>query len=80
MIDPTSVALPVDPYDTLSQRWGLSKLDPFEERWKVDDPNATLPYLKRQVAAASRQNDIAEQAWCNADDGQSDILSTNSFF
>ncbi|TFK80490.1 hypothetical protein K466DRAFT_451747, partial [Polyporus arcularius HHB13444] len=42
---PTCVALPVDPLEILSQRWGLTKLDLYEERWKVEN-SEVLPYLK----------------------------------
>ncbi|KAI8995274.1 hypothetical protein BD414DRAFT_372488, partial [Trametes punicea] len=43
--DSTAVALPVDPFVVLSQRWNLFKLDPYEERWKIPDEDA-LMYLK----------------------------------
>ena len=64
---PTCVALPVDPLEILSQRWGLSKLDLFEERWKVEDPDVLL-YLRRNFPTG-RGPSMAEQQWRDSIDG-----------
>ena len=64
---PTEVSLPVDPLDTLSQRWELSKLDIFEERWVVEEVDA-LPYLRRRIAPP-RGAGITDAVWQSDDDG-----------
>lgn len=70
---PTEVALPVDPLETLSQKWDLSKLDLYEERWKVGE-SEILAYLRRQLACAPCRTGMAEQHWRSAADGESSLL------
>ncbi|KAI0673683.1 hypothetical protein C8Q78DRAFT_952500, partial [Trametes maxima] len=43
--DPTAISLPLDPFEMLSQRWNLSSLDVFEEKWKVPD-SKHVAYMK----------------------------------
>ena len=50
---PTEVTLPVDPFQTLSQSWGLTKLDLYEERWQVDDVDVLASYIKRCISVPS---------------------------
>ncbi len=64
---PTCVALPVDPLEILSQRWGLTKLDLYEERWKVEN-SEVLPYLKRHLPTG-RGICVAEQQWRSGGNG-----------
>ncbi|OCH95750.1 hypothetical protein OBBRIDRAFT_822683 [Obba rivulosa] len=45
--DPHSLQLPVDPFDMLSQKWGLSKLEPYGERWNAD-PKA-VDFMKSKL-------------------------------
>ncbi|KAI0334387.1 hypothetical protein GY45DRAFT_1242727 [Cubamyces sp. BRFM 1775] len=66
--DSTAVALPVDPFELLSQRWKLQKLDPFDERWKVTDADA-VGYLKAQVGAIRSRPSVLEsdRSWGDTD-------------
>lgn len=69
MVCPTSVALPVDPFQTLSDMWSLPKLDVYEERWKLNDTE-TVSHLRRALPISNRGQGPAEQRWQNADDGE----------
>ncbi len=66
------MALPVDPLETLSQRWSLSKLDLYEERWKVDNPEV-LPYLKRHLPTG-RGTSVADQQCRSEGNGELAVL------
>ncbi|KAM5536064.1 hypothetical protein V8D89_010322 [Ganoderma adspersum] len=59
---PTEVTLPVDPFQILSQSWGLSKLNLYEERWKVDDAEALSSYIKRQISVPPGV-EMSEKLW-----------------
>lgn len=71
--DSTAVALPIDPFELLSHRWKLQKLDPYEERWKVGDQDA-VGYLKTQVSAIRGRPSVVEsdRHWGHAD-GETDF-------
>lgn len=64
---PTDVFLTVDSLSLLSQKWGLSKLDVYEERWLVEDANA-LSYLKSQLSALKSRGG-REDVWNIHNDG-----------
>lgn len=66
---PTEVTLPVDPFQILSQRWGLSKLDLYEERWKIDDADALASYIKRQISVLPGI-EVSERLWESDSDGR----------
>ena len=64
---PTDVFLTVDSLSLLSQKWGLSKLDVYEERRLVEDANA-LSYLKSQLSALKSRRG-REDVWIIHNDG-----------
>ncbi|TBU49345.1 hypothetical protein BD309DRAFT_851840 [Dichomitus squalens] len=64
---PTDVFLTKDPFEYLCQKWGLSKLDVYEERWVVEDVK-TLSYLKREMDVL-RSGGATERVWKDGSDG-----------
>lgn len=63
------MALPVDPLEFLSQKWGLPKLNIYEERWEVTNLEA-ISYLRQQFALSVRRRDGGEAHWHYDDDGE----------
>ncbi|KAI0828957.1 hypothetical protein BC628DRAFT_1182504 [Trametes gibbosa] len=69
----TAIALPLDPFDLLSQEWNLDRLDVFEEKWKVTDKDV-VSYLQQQMAALQSRREGADGHWRNHDDPEHDAL------
>ncbi|EMD42186.1 hypothetical protein CERSUDRAFT_90789 [Gelatoporia subvermispora B] len=64
-IDPHSVQLPVDPFDTLSKIWGLPSIEAYEERWSAD-PEA-VRFLKARLNHPRTKTQVKDM-WLKDDD------------
>ena len=74
VVSPTYVLLPVEPLEVLSQKWGLSRLDLYEERWKVEDTEV-LSHIRRLLPAGHRARpNISDRFWRRDDDGRKNCL------
>lgn len=67
MTERTAVALPLEPFEVLSQEWDLPGLDLYEEKWKVTDRDVVI-YLKQQMVARKAQGEISDGYWRDNDD------------
>ncbi|KAI0652408.1 hypothetical protein C8Q79DRAFT_937519 [Trametes meyenii] len=66
--DPATIALPLDPFEVMSQRWNLSKLDVFEEKWKVPDTDY-ISYIKTHMGTVFHPGPSAgERYWKSNED------------